>query len=82
MSNFQEKQGWSRMRIAFHPRHVLSAAVALGGIVVLTGTTLNLRAQSPVLSFDAVEGEVWQQLPPNGWRGRSREAAPLWISCR
>ena len=64
------------MRIAFHPRHVLSAAVALGGIVVLTGTTLNLRAQSPVLTFDAVEGEVWQQLPPVG-RGLDTYEHPI-----
>ena len=52
------------MRSAFHPRHVLSAAVALGGFVVLTSTALTVLAQSPALSFDAVEGEVWQQLPP------------------
>ena len=76
MSNFLEKQGCSRMRSAFHPRHVLSAAVALGGFVVLTSTALTVLAQSPALSFDAVEGEVWQQLPPVG-RGLDTYEHPI-----
>ena len=62
------------MRIVCHPRYVLSAAVVLGGLVVLT--TPLLRAQSPALSFEAVEGEVWQQLPPVG-RGLDTYEHPI-----
>jgi sugar lactone lactonase YvrE len=76
MNNFQEKQGCRRMRNGFHRRHLLSAAVALASFVVLAGTSFNLRAQSPALSFDAVEGEVWQQLPPVG-RGLDTYEHPI-----
>ena len=76
MNNFQKEQGWSRMRKTSRPRHLLSAAVALASVVVLASTSMTLRAQPPTLSFEAVEGEVWQQLPPVG-RGLDTYEHPI-----
>jgi NHL repeat/HYR domain len=64
------------MQMTSHPRRLLSAAVALGALVVLAGTSFNLRAQSPAPSFEAVEGEVWQPLPPVG-RGLDTYEHPI-----
>src|SRR6478672_4094206 len=53
------------MHIHRHPRRFPSAAIG-AVLILLAGMSYTLFAQAPTLSFEAVEGEVWQQLPPVG----------------
>src|SRR4051794_10580579 len=49
-----------------HPRRTLTRAVVLAVLLVMAVASYRLAAQQPSLSFETVEGDVWQQLAPVG----------------